>query len=120
MDEEEVTPEEFQIEMMESHHKEMIAAIRSIKFPEQKDSSPVLQKLNSSIDSMISKLNALQSPTVNVEKTDQTEVTNLLKELISSVNKLGEKEEKPEKKEFIFDIVRDGLGNIKSVKAKQV
>lgn len=123
--EEEVSHEEYQIELMEKHHKEMVSAIRNIKFPEPKDESAILAKLNSSIELMVKKLEVLQSPKITVEKTEvnQKEVVDLLKNLIASVDKLSQqevKEVKDEKKEFSFSIVRDDFGNIKSVKAKQI
>lgn len=123
--EEEVSHEEYQIELMEKHHKEMVSAIRNIKFPEPKDESAILVKLNSSIELMVKKLEVLQSPKITVEKTEvnQKEVVDLLKNLIASVDKLSQqevKEVKDEKKEFSFSIVRDDFGNIKSVKAKQI
>jgi len=123
--EEEVTSEEYQIELMEKHHKEMINAIRSIKFPESKDNSDIVNKLNSLCDILCKKLDNLPQPKVTVEKTEvnQSEVIGILKNLVMEIKSLNKEEKKEdnreEKKRFSFDIVRDNFGNIQSVIAKQ-
>ena len=116
MDNEEIDKDEFEMLMMKKHHKEMVNAIKSIKIPEPKDETELIQRLNSSVELLTKKLEVLQSPKIVVEKTEvnQKETVNLLKELIVEIKAL-----KPEKKEYTFEIVRDDFGHIKSVNVKQ-
>lgn len=116
MDNEKEEKDEFMMDMMETHHEEMVAAIKSIKIPEPKDNSEIIRKLNAAVEFLTKKLEVLQSPKIVVEKTEvnQKETVNLLKELIVEIKTL-----KPEKKEYTFEIVRDDFGHIKSVNVKQ-
>ena len=46
MDNEEIDKDEFEMLMMKKHHKEMVNAIKSIKIPEPKDETELIQRLN--------------------------------------------------------------------------
>jgi predicted nuclease with TOPRIM domain len=115
MDNEKEEREDFMFDMMETHHEELVEAIKSIK-PKDSDNSEVFDKLNAAVEFLTKKLEVLQSPKIVVEKTEvnQKETVNLLKELIVEIKAL-----KPEKKEYTFEIVRDDFGHIKSVNVKQ-
>ena len=119
MDNEKISKEEYEELMMEKTHEQLInvvKAIKSIKIPEPKDETELIERLNSSVELLTKKLEVLQSPKIVIEKTEvnQKETVNLLQELIVEIKAL-----KPEKKEYTFEIVRDDFGNIKSVNVKQ-
>jgi len=115
MDSEEIDKDEFELIMMNKHHKEMLTAIKSIKIPEPKDETELIGRLNSAVELLTKKLEVLQSPKITVQKTEinQKEVVNLLQELITKIETFNVK------KEYTFEIVRDDFGHIKSVNVKQ-
>jgi len=115
MDSEEIDKDEFELIMMNKHHKEVLTAIKSIKIPEPKDESELIGRLNSAVELLTKKLEVLQSPKITVQKTEinQKEVVNLLQELITKIETFNVK------KEYTFEIVRDDFGHIKSVNVKQ-
>ena len=116
MDSEEIDKDEFELIMMNKHHKEMLTAIKSIKIPEPKDESELIGRLNSAVELLTKKLEVLQSPKITVQKTEinQKEVVNLLQELITKIETFNVK------KEYTFDVERDDYGTIKQVKVKQI
>lgn len=121
MDNDKEEKDEFMMDMMETHHEEMVAAIKSIKIPEPKDNSDVVNRLNHLCDTLCKKLDNLPQPKVTVEKTEvnQGEVIGLLKNLISEIKTLNKEEKKEEKRNYTFDVIRDDYGNIKSVNVRQ-
>jgi len=122
---------EFQRLLMKKQHAEMIDAIKGIKFPESKDNSVLMQKIDTTLSVLTAKLEIMSSPKINVEKTvvDQSGVINTLKELITEIKALKtqevkevmveKKEEVKEKKNYTFTINRDNNGFIQSVTANQ-
>jgi len=122
---------EFQRLLMKKHHTEMIDALKGIKFPQPKDNSALMQKIDTTLSVLAAKLDVISSPKVNIEKTvvDQSAVINTLKELIIEVRALKsqevkevmveKKEEAKEKKNYTFTINRDNNGFIQSVTANQ-
>jgi len=116
MDSEEIDKDEFELIMMNKHHKEMLTAIKSIKIPEPKDETELIGRLNSAVELLTKKLEVLQSPKITVQKTEinQKEVVNLLQELITKIETFNVK------KEYTFDVERDDYGTIKQVKVKQI
>lgn len=122
---------EFQRLLMKKHHSEMIDVLKGIKFPELKDNSVLMQKIDTTLSVLAAKLDVISSPKVNIEKTvvDQKEVISVLKELITEVKALKlqeakevvveKKEEAKEKKNYTFTINRDNNGFIQSVTANQ-
>jgi len=122
---------EFQRLLMKKHHAEMIDALKGIKFPQPKDNSALMQKIDTTLSILAAKLDVISSPKVSVEKTvvDQSAVINALKELITEVKSLKvqeakevvveKKEEAKEKKNYTFTINRDNNGFIQSVTANQ-
>jgi len=126
---------EFQRLLMKKHHAEMMDVIKGIKFPQPKDNSALMQKIDTALGVLIAKLEVISAPKVNVEKTviDQREVIGALKDLITEVKALklqeskevieDKKEDKIEKKEekknYTFTINRDNNGFIQSVTANQ-
>jgi len=122
---------EFQRLLMKKHHTEMIDALKGIKFPQPKDNSALMQKIDTTLSVLAAKLDVISSPKVNIEKTvvDQSAVINTLKELIIEVKALKSQEVKEvmvekkegvkEKKSYTFTINRDNNGFIQSVTANQ-
>ena len=119
----EVDNETFEREVAAKRHKDLLSAVKSIKIPEAKDNSELLNKFNSVIADLTTKLSKLESPTIVTEKTtiNQTEVVNSLKELIKEMKSLKESLTKVEApKEWVFTVNRNFGGFIQSVTAKQV
>ena len=81
---------EFQRLLMKKHHAEMMDVIKGIKFPQPKDNSALMQKIDTALGVLIAKLEVISAPKVNVEKTviDQREVIGALKDLITEVKAL--------------------------------
>ena len=113
---------EFEMEMMQKHHDDMVSTIKSIKFPEQKDNSAIILKLELAVEKLSAKLDVIKQPKITVEKTEinQTEVVSLLKDLIKEIKALKDNEAKEKKKEFSVDVYRNPMGYIQSANIKEV
>ncbi len=119
----EVDNETFERKLMEKRHKELVSSIKAIKFPEAKDNSELINKFNSVITDLATKLSKLESPKIVTEKTtiNQTEVVNSLKELINEMKLLKDSLTKTESpKQWEFTVNRNFGGFIQSVTAKQI
>lgn len=108
--------DEFIMEMLQKHNKDLIAAIKGIKLPPNKDNSDLIKRVESAVLELADKIKNQQPPKVVVEKTEinQKEVVSLLKDLIKEIKALN-KEEKKEEKSLTFDVVRNQMGFIQSV-----
>jgi len=109
--------DEFIMEMLQKHNKDLIAAIKGIKFPQSKDNSDLIKRVESAVLELADKIKNQPVPKVVVEKTEinQKEVVSLLKDLIQEIKLLNKNEKKEEKKDLVFDVVRNPMGYIQSV-----
>lgn len=124
-----VSNSEFKKEEERRRHKEMIdsnkallAAVKGISIPEQKEVNlePILTKIESISQSLADKMNQISRPKVVVEKSEinQAEVVSSLKELIKEIKDLKKSISKPSGG-YKFNVERNGQGLIQSVNVEQ-
>ena len=117
----EVSPEEFNRELMKKHHSDMVSAIKSIRIPEPQDNSKLISQLNTTINDLTKKLEVLKTPNIILPKQEinQKEFVTLLTSLTNEIKNIKTELtviQKP--KEWVFDVIRNSHGFIQSVEAK--
>lgn len=114
---------EFERELAQKNHNELLDVLRKIKIPEPKDNSDIVRAFESNIKILADKIANIHPPKIVTEKTviNQTEVVNSLKEMIKEIKSLKESLSKKETpKQMEFNVVRNNFGFIQSVIVKQV
>jgi len=114
---------EFERELADKRHNEIVDVLKAIKIPEQKDSTKFIVNLEDAIRKLSDKVSKIEQPNIVTEKTtiNQTEVVNSLNEMIKEFKSLKDSlTEKKSPKEWEFNVVRNNFGFIQSVTAKQI
>jgi hypothetical protein len=115
---------EFERAVQEKQYNRLLATIKTMTSAiEKSDSSQkelckVVSQTSVAIDALIGKLSVMSSPSVNVEPNIVVNQEQVVDELSKLSNDLRSVLEKP-KTEWVFNVVRNSLGNIVSVNAKQ-
>jgi len=69
---------EFERELADKRHNEIVDVLKAIKIPEQKDSTKFIVNLEDAIRKLSDKVSKIEQPNIVTEKTtiNQTEVVN--------------------------------------------